>query len=110
MVDMSNSHLWVLFFIIGIGTFLLRLSFIHFLSDRQVPDLLTRLLRFVPPAALSALILPPIIIQDNTYAVSFFNDRIPAAFVAALVAVLTKNTLFTICSGMSALWLHHLFL
>ena len=107
---MTNSKLWLLLIMIGFGTFLLRLSFIHFLSDRKVPDLLTRLLRFVPPAALAALILPPIFIQDNAYAISLFNDRIPAALVAAIIAVLTKNTFLTIFSGMGALWCYHLFL
>ncbi|NNF97850.1 MAG: AzlD domain-containing protein [Desulfobacteraceae bacterium] len=106
MTDITAWHIWTLLFIIGIGTFLLRLSFIQLFADRQVPAAITRLLRFVPPAALSALILPAIVTQDGGYAFSLFNDRIPAAMIAAIVAVLTRNTLYTICSGMAVLWLY----
>ncbi len=107
---LSSGNLWILLLVIGVVTFLLRLSFIHLFADRQVPETITRLLRFVPPAALSALILPPILTQNGHYAFSLYNDRIPAALIAAIVAVLTRNTIYTICSGMAALWLYQAFL
>jgi len=106
MTDMTSGNIWILLLVIGGATFLLRLSFIHLFADRQVPETITRLLRFVPPAALSALILPPIVTQNGSFAFFLSNERIPAAIVAAIVAVITRNTLYTICSGMAALWLY----
>jgi len=44
--DMTSGNLWILLLVIGGATFLLRLSFIHLFADRQVPETITRLLRF----------------------------------------------------------------
>jgi branched-subunit amino acid transport protein len=60
-------------------------------------------LRFVPPAVLSAIILPQLFIPSGYFDFSLTNHRWMAGFIAVIVAWWTKNTLLTILAGMAAL-------
>lgn len=103
---MENKIIWILFLTAGAGTFMTRISFIHLLKNRDIPPVLSRLLKFVPPAVLSALILPAILVQNGSLNVSVDNGQIPGAIAAAIVAVFSKNTILIIGTGMGILWLH----
>ena len=90
--------------VIGAITFAYRLSFMALLEKVEVPALLRRALRFVPVAALTAIITPELFIRDGALALSPMNLRLTAGVIAVLVAWRTKNTLLTIGVGMAALW------
>ena len=107
---MDPNTLWLLFIVIGAGTFLIRLSFIHVLGNMEVSATFARILRFVPPAVLSALILPAVLVQNGSVDISMSNARIAGGMVAAMVAVISKNTLLTIGSGMIVLWIYQVVL
>jgi branched-subunit amino acid transport protein len=92
----------------GLLTFATRLSFIALLGGADVPPLLIRALRYVPPAVLSAIIFTEVFVRDGAPDLSFGNLRLVAAALAALVAWRTRNVLLTIAVGMSALWLAQL--
>lgn len=100
----SSSTLWLIIVAIGIGTFLIRFSFIWLLGRSKVHPTLQKILQFVPPAVLSALILPSFIFPQQA-AFTFENDRMWAGLIAALIAWKSKNVLFTICAGLIALWI-----
>jgi branched-subunit amino acid transport protein len=68
-----------------------------------LPETLRRALRFVPPAVLSAIVLPELVIRTGQFDVSLTNFRLLAGIVAILVAWKTRNTLLTILAGMVAL-------
>lgn len=103
--DSYTFRIWMLFILIGAGTFAIRLSLIQLFGRVEASDVLARVLRFVPPAALSALIVPAVVSHQGAVNISLSNGRITAALMAAAVALATKNTLLTICSGMAALWI-----
>ena len=65
--------------------------------------MMRRALRFVPPAVLSAIVVPELMIQADQINVSLMNFRLMAGVVAILVAWKTKNTLLTILGGMLTL-------
>jgi branched-subunit amino acid transport protein len=88
----------------GLATFLTRLSFIALLGRVETPPLLARALRFVPPAVLSAIIFPELILRGGSPDLSLGNHRLLAGLVAAGIAVWTRNVLATIAAGMVALW------
>ena len=88
----------------GLLTGLTRLSFIALLGRVQTPPLLARALRYVPPAVLSAIIFPELVIRAGTLNVSFGNWRLIAGLIATVVAWRTRNVLLTIAVGMAALW------
>ena len=102
---MSPLKLWLTIASIGIVTFALRLSFILLLGRINVPSLVQRGLRFVPAAALSALVFPGFLLNQGTLDISLGNERLIAGVLAAFVAWRTKNVLLTICVGMMGLWI-----
>ena len=88
----------------GLLTFLTRLSFIALLGRFETPPRLARALRFVPPAILSAVIVPELVLRQGALALSPGNERLVAGLAAVLVAWATRNVLATIAVGMVVLW------
>ena len=96
-------NIWPVMLIAGLITFGMRLSFIYLFGRLEVPDTMRRALRFVPPAVLTAIILPELLLPSGHLDFGLANHRWLAGLVAMLVAWRTKNTLLTILAGMTAL-------
>jgi len=96
-------NIWLVFLLGGLLTFGMRFSFIYLFGKYEIPETLRRALRFVPPAVLSAIVVPELLIQSDRLALSLTNFRLLAGVVAVLVAWKTRNTLLTILAGMAAL-------
>jgi branched-subunit amino acid transport protein len=96
-------NIWLVMLLGGLITFGMRFSFIYLFGRFEVPEALRRALHYVPPAVISAIVFPELLMSQNRLALSFENDRLLAGLVAVLVAWLTKNTLLTILAGMAAL-------
>lgn len=97
--------LWLLIIGAGLATFTFRLSFIVIAEKITLPPLIQQSLRFVPAAALSAIILPELILRHGTLNLAPDNERLLAGLIAMLVAWRTRNVLLTIVIGMGALWI-----
>lgn len=102
---MSAASTWLLFLAIGLGTFLLRFLFIYLSGKLAMPAPLTRALRFVPAAALAALVFPALTHPAGHLDLSLHNFRLLAGLGGALVAWKTRNVLLTILVGMALLWI-----
>ncbi len=96
---------WLIVIGMGSATYLIRLSFIALFGRIDVPPIIRRALRFVPPAVLSAIIFPEMLSPSGSLDVSLGNVRLLAGIIAALVAWRSKNVLLTIGIGMAALWI-----
>jgi len=91
--------------VIGVVTFLIRLSFIGLFGYLdEIPTQIEHALRFVPAAVLAALVLPSFITLDPG-AGGVALDKLAAGLVAAGVAWQTENVLLTIGGGMATLWI-----
>ena len=101
---MSALSIWLLFVAVGLGTFTLRFLFIYLFGKIAMPNWLSRALRFVPAAALAALVFPALTHPTGQLDVSLNNFRLLAGLGGALVAWRTKNVLLTILVGMAILW------
>jgi branched-subunit amino acid transport protein len=98
----TSWRVWLVFGVIGAGTFVLRISFIAFWGRvRAVPPTLQRALRFIPPAVLSALVLPSLTVSAGALSL---GSRSIAGVVAMFVAWRSKSVFATIVAGMAALW------
>lgn len=97
--------LWLTIIIIGLFTYAIRLSFIVLFGQMKVPAGVHQALRFVPPAVLSAIIFPELLLRDGALALSLGNPRLIAGILAVVVAWRTKNAFLTIGLGMVTLWL-----
>ncbi len=97
--------LWSIIGILGIGTFLIRVSFLElFELFEEIPDWLEDALRFIPVAVLAAIVLPHMVTLDATLSISIVERKLLAGAVAAIVAWRTENMLATIAVGMGILW------
>lgn len=102
---MPPLTLWLVIIAMGAITYGLRLSMIVFFGRVEMPDVLRRALRFVPPAVLSAIVFPELLSPGGTFSLSLGNARLAAGLLAAAVAWRTRNVFLTIGVGMSLLWL-----
>jgi len=98
-------RLWLILAGMVLVTYSARLSVIVLLRGAELPPGVARALRFVPPAALSAIVLPELVAPAGTLDLSAGNVRLLAGIAAALVAWTTRRTLLSIEVGMVALWL-----
>ena len=102
---MATNTITLTIIAIGVGTYLIRLSFI-WLADRVDKFAhLQKALRFVPVAVLPAIVMPALLCHDGALDISPGNGRLVGGVVAILVARLTKNVLLTTIAGMGTLWL-----
>jgi branched-subunit amino acid transport protein len=97
--------LWLTMIAIGIATFAIRLSFIYLFGKVEIPDLVKRALRYVPPAVLSAIVFPELLMPGGQFDLSIGNGRLIAGFLAAVVAWRTKSVVLTIVTGMAVLYI-----
>lgn len=87
-------------------TFLVRYPVLALVGKIPLPERVFQALRYVPPAVLSAIIVPAVLLPDGeSLLLGLENRRLVAALVAALVAWRTKNLLLTIIIGMAVLLL-----
>jgi branched-subunit amino acid transport protein len=89
--------LWVTLLGMAAVTFALRASFLLLPPGVAMPALLRRALHYVPPAVLTAIWAPEVLVTD---------ERLPAGVVAIAVAWRWRMTFATIAAGLLAL---HLF-
>ena len=102
-------NIWVVMLLGGLITFGMRFSLIYLFGRFEVPETIRRALHYVPPAVLSAIVFPELLMPDGTLNLSLDNTRLLAGLIAILVAWSSKNTLITIIAGMLALFLLKLF-
>ena len=105
-------NIWLVMLLGGLVTFGMRFSLIYLLGEGrfEMPPTLRKALDYVPPAVLSAIIFPELLLHDGTLELSLGNTRLLAGLVAILVAWISRNTLITILAGILALFLLQLFL
>ena len=94
--------LWLTMLAAGLVTFAIRLSFIGAAGRADAPAWFRRMLRFVPIAALTALVWPDLLIAQGQ--LSLGEPRLIAGLIAALIAWKTRSVALTIGIGMLALW------
>jgi branched chain amino acid efflux pump len=103
-------NIWLVMLLGGLLTFGMRFSLIYLFGRFEVPGTIRRALHYVPPAVLSAIVFPELLMPNGNLNLSLDNTRLLAGLIAILVAWFTKNTLITIIAGMLALFLLKLFL
>jgi len=103
---MDNLTLWLIFIAVGIGTFAIRLSFVHLhgrgsfnIGKHQTA------LQLLAPAVLAALSIPAIIFQDKTTLDSVSMAQIAAASVTAILAWRFRGVFWPLCIGMVIFWI-----
>ncbi|GGE54025.1 AzlD domain-containing protein [Actibacterium pelagium] len=102
-MSQSSTEIWMAIAALGLGTFLLRFSFLGILGKRELPDWVLRHLRYTPVAVLPGLIAPLVLWPAATDGQPD-PARLLAAGVTLLIGVLTHNAVIAICSGAATLY------
>lgn len=103
MTGVSDLTLWMVILSLGVGTFLIRFSFLGLVGDRELPPLMLKMLRYVPVTVIPALVTPMVVWPKATGGETD-PMRLIAAMVALAVGAATKNALAAIFVGMAVLW------
>lgn len=103
MIEISAPLLWGVIVLLGIGTFLIRFSFIGLIGGRELPEWLLRHLRYTSVAVFPALIAPLVVWPAATGGEAE-PARLSAAAVTLAIGVLTKNALLSILCGIATLY------
>lgn len=98
-------NIWLVMIIGGLITFGMRFSLIYLFGKLEIPETMRKALHYVPPAVLSAIIFPELLIRNGALDISLTNTRLLAGLVAIITAWFSRNTLVTILVGMAALFL-----
>ncbi len=92
-----------LIFGMAVVTFLIRYPMFALSGQVEFPQTLVRALRYVPPAVLTAIIVPAVLMPNGTTInLSYTNAYLIGALAAAAVGWFSRNLLLTIVVGMAA--------
>jgi branched-subunit amino acid transport protein len=100
----ERESFWIVILALAGGTFLLRSLPLWLHGRAPAPRWLERLLRHVPAAALTALVVPASLYAKTNGIYEVAPARIIAAVAALLVALRTRNVIWTLVTGMVVLW------
>lgn len=99
----SDATIWMVILGLGIGTFLVRFSFLGLIGDRPLPEWVLRLLRYTPVAVMPGLVAPLILWPPATGG-EMDLSRLLAATVTLLVGMFTRNVVYSVLAGMVTLY------
>lgn len=99
----TDAQLWVIILALGVGTFLIRFSFLGILGNRELPPWLLRHLRYTAVGILPAMVTPLVLWPEATGG-TLDPVRMAAAVVGLCVGLWTKNPIWAIVAGMGSFW------
>ena len=106
------SDVWTLITIAGLAlvTVITRCFFLFSSKPWQLPNWVNRGLHYAPIAALSAVILPEILVTQGQLLTSWHDAKLLAALVGAAIYFWRKSVLLTMSLGMAVYLPLHLVL
>ena len=99
----SAFQIWLIIILLGIGTYLLRWSFLGALGNRELPGWVMRMLRYTPVSVLPALVAPLVVWPAATGGETD-PARLGAALAALAVGLATRHVLWAILAAFGSLY------
>lgn len=104
---MSSSEL-ILIVGMAIVTFGIRFALFAFAERLTLPKVVEQSLKFIPPAVLTAITVPAVLMPEGQIDFSFQNPYLIAGILATAAGILSKNLLVTILVGLVGFFLYRL--
>ena len=95
---------WLLITYCGLITFFTRFSMIALLKKEMFNERVREVLSYVPSAIFPAIIFPAIFLNNTGSIQIEDNPKILAAIIATIIAILSRNIIATIFSGLASYW------
>lgn len=99
----TDTQIWTIIIILGIGTFLIRFSFLGLIGNRKMPPWVLRHLRYTPVAILPGLVAPLVLWPEATGG-SPDIPRLAAAAATITVGYITKGVVRAMLAGAITLY------
>lgn len=100
---MSETYIWTIITVLGVGTYLLRFSFLGLIGGKDLPEWVLRHLRYTAVAVLPGLVAPLVLWPAATGG-DVDPARLSAALVTFAVGILTRNVVASIVLGGATLF------
>ena len=100
----QTTTFWLIIVVLALGTWTMRSLPIMLHGTVKTPAWVERLLRHVPVAALTALVVPGVLYLKIDGMYEFAPARLVAAIAALVVALRSGNVVATLVVGMGVLW------
>jgi branched-subunit amino acid transport protein len=101
----ADPTTWIAIVGVSLTTIVTRGSFVAFASRLRLHPLIEEALRFAPAAVLGALVVPALVLHHGRVDFSLANQRLIAAFIAALVMWRFRSMIWSIVAGMGVVTL-----
>ena len=95
---------WLLITYCGLITFFTRFAMIALLKKEMFNERVREVLSYVPSAIFPAIIFPAIFLNSAGSIQIEDNPKILAAIIATIIAILSRNIIATIFSGLASYW------
>ena len=105
----SDLQIWGIIAGLGLGSYLLRLSFLGIVGNRNLPEWVLRHLRYTAVAIMPGMITPLILYPQATGG-TLDPVRMGAAVATIAISYWTKNAVMTIFGGAAVLFALHFLL
>ena len=107
---MSSNDIWLTIALLTFATVVTRSSF-FLLASARLPPRVQQALRYAPPAALAAIVIPDLLLNGGSGAsIDWANPRLLAGIGATVFFLATRHLLGTILAGMALFTAFRLFL
>ncbi|WP_368184994.1 AzlD domain-containing protein [Aestuariibius sp. HNIBRBA575] len=103
MTTLSDGQVWFIVAVLGLGTYLIRFSFLGIIGNRTMPDWVLRMLRYTPVAVIPGMVAPLVIWPAATDGQPD-PVRMSAAAAALIVGYFSKSLLWAIFAGAAVLY------
>jgi branched-subunit amino acid transport protein len=100
----ARATFWLIIVVLAAGTWAMRSLPIMVHGAIETPRWIDKLLRHVPVAALTALVVPGVLYLKIDGVYEFSPARLLAGVAALAIAVRTGNVVGTLVVGMGVLW------
>ena len=96
---------WPTIILLLVASLATRGAFLIVFPRVDLPPIIRRALRYVPPAVFAAIVVPELFLTGNVFTVQLSNVKLLAGLAAALIAWRTRDAFATIIGGMITLHL-----
>jgi branched-subunit amino acid transport protein len=100
----GDYSIWLVIVALGVGSYLIRFSFIGLIGNRELPAWALRLLRYTPVAVIPGMVAPLILWPAATGGQPD-PVRSLAAIVTIAIGLWTRNVAISVLSGLATLYL-----
>ncbi|MDD7971811.1 AzlD domain-containing protein [Roseinatronobacter alkalisoli] len=105
-MSFTTTQIWTVIVGLGLGSYLLRLSFLGIIGNRDLPEWVLRHLRYTAVAVMPGMITPLILFPQASGG-ELDPVRLGAALATVAISLWTKNAVLTIFGGAAVLFALH---